>query len=123
MLHLKIFDFLFFWLHILIIGFNLFGWMVPSWRKCHLMVAALTLVSWLFLGIWHGLGYCFLTDWHWNVKARLGETGLPASFVKYFVDNYTSLEMSTRTVDQLTVISFGAAIILSLTYSIIKKYR
>ena len=31
------------------------------------------------LGAVYGWGYCPCTDWHWDVKRRLGETGLPRS--------------------------------------------
>jgi hypothetical protein len=120
---LKIADILFFWLHILIITFNLFGWILPAWRKYHLMIAGLTIFSWLILGIWYGFGYCFLTDWHWEVKYRLGERGLPASFVKYFFDNYTSLDISAAAVDQLTGICFAAAVLVSLILVILGKRK
>lgn len=107
-------DILLFWLHIIIILFNLFGWVWSKTRRLHLYVVAVTLFSWLGLGIKYGLGYCFLTDWHWNVKYKLGETNLPASFIKYFFDKYTSFNISAPMADWITLISFGAAILISL---------
>lgn len=118
---LKFYDILFLWLHIIIILFNLFGWIWIKTRKMHLIVALITLSSWLFLGIWYGLGYCFLTDWHWEVKQKLGETNLPASFVKYFLDEYTQLEFSANVVDWITGISFLSAILISI-YLNFKSY-
>jgi len=111
---LKILDALFLWLHIIIILFNLFGWIWTKTRRAQLIVVLSTLFSWLFLGIWYGLGYCFLTDWHWEVKYKLGEENLPASFIKYFLDQYTMLQVSAKSADWLTGVSFALAILISL---------
>ena len=119
---LQLFDIFFFWLHIVIILFNLFGWIWKKIRKMHLIVVLITLFSWLFLGIWFGMGYCFLTDWHWEVKYKLGETDLPASFVKYFFDEYTLINLQADIIDWITGISFGLAVILSI-YLNIKTWR
>jgi hypothetical protein len=73
-----------------------------------------TIFSWLILGFRYGLGYCFLTDWHWDIKRKLGETDMPASFIKYFIDRYTPFEWSASVVDQLTAIIFGAAVIITI---------
>jgi len=86
---LKILDLLFTLAHLIIIAFNLFGWIWKKTRKAHLIVVGITLASWFILGIWKGWGYCFLTDWHWRVKEKLGETGLPDSFIKYMADKIT----------------------------------
>ena len=117
----RFFDILFFWLHIVIILFNLLGWIWVKTRRIHLVVVTVTLFSWLILGIKYGLGYCFLTDWHWNVKYELGETNLPASFVKYFFDNYTPISLSAQTVDWITIIAFGIAILMTLYVNFIRK--
>lgn len=92
----------------------MFGWAFPFFRKWHLLLVALTLFSWLVLGFWYGFGYCFLTDWHWQIKYKLGETGLPASFIKYFLDRYTPFNLSAATVDWLTGISYVVAIVISV---------
>ncbi|HUR31773.1 MAG TPA: hypothetical protein VMZ69_10110 [Saprospiraceae bacterium] len=41
-------------------------------RKAHLLVIDLTIASWFIIGLWKGFGYCFLTDWHWRIKEKLG---------------------------------------------------
>ena len=111
---LSILDFIFLWLHIIIIVFNLFGWAWVKTRKIHLFVVAGTLFSWIILGFRYGFGYCFLTDWHWDVKYKLGETNLPASFIKYFLDTYTWIDLPARSVDIITVVFFGVAIALTI---------
>ena len=118
---LEFLDLLFLWLHIVIILFNLFGWIWIKTRKIHFMVVLATLFSWLILGIKHGLGYCFLTDWHWHVKYKLGETDMPASFVKYFLDRYTIFHLSANTVDWITGVSFGLAILMAIYLNFIRK--
>jgi len=118
---LELFDILLFCLHLIIISFNLFAWIWKKARRAHLIVVFGTLFSWLILGIKYGLGYCFLTDWQWEVKYKLGETNLPASFIKYFLDEYTFIQLSAGTVDLLTGLCFGVAIVLTLYFNFIKK--
>lgn len=55
-----------------------------------------------------------MTDWHWDIKYKLGETDLPASFIKYFLDTYTLIDISARTVDIITIAAFGLAIVLTI---------
>ena len=115
-------DHLFFWAHIIIIFFNLFGWAFPFFRKWHLWLVAITLFSWMILGLWFGFGYCFLTDWHWQIKHKLGETGLPASFVKYFFDRYTPFHFSSTEVDWITGISYLSAVAISVYLNFFKSH-
>ena len=111
---LKVLDIIFLWLHLLIICVNLFGWIWVKTRKWHFWLMIVTIFSWLVLGLKYGLGYCFLTDWHWEVKRKLGETDLPASFIKYFLDAYTPMNVSEQTVDLLTGISFGLVVMIAV---------
>ena len=114
-------DFLFLWLHIILVVFNLSGWLWIKTRKIHLFVVIATLFSWIILGFKYGFGYCFLTDWHWDVKYKMGEPDLPASFIKYFLDTYTFIHLSVKTVDIITVAFFGMAIVLTVYTNFIKK--
>jgi hypothetical protein len=78
-----------------------------------------TLFSWLVLGLKYGLGYCFLTDRHWYIKRQLGETDLPASFVKYFLDTYTFFDISPAIVDLVTGIGFGTVVLIATFLNLI----
>jgi hypothetical protein len=120
---LKILDVIFLWAHLVVILFNLFGWIWKGTRKAHLIVLTVTLFSWLVLGIKYGIGYCFLTDWHWEVKMKLGETNLPNSFVKYFFDQYTFLNLTAEEADLLTVISVVFIILITAYLNFIKKIK
>lgn len=114
-------DNVFLWLHIIIILFNLFGWIWIRTRKIHLLVVIVTIFSWLVLGLRYGVGYCFLTDWHWSIKRKLGETDLPSSFIKYFIDRYTSFHVSAATVDYITAISFGLAVLITIYVNFLQR--
>lgn len=96
-------DTLFTLLHLLIIGFNLLGWAIPALRKTHFWATMATLFCWLVLGFWHGIGYCPITDWHWQVKSKLGQTDLPNSFIKYFADRLFKINANAVFIDALTL--------------------
>lgn len=114
---------IFTFLHLALIGFNLFAWIWPATRKAHLMSALLTLASWVLAGFWYGWGYCPLTDWHWQIKRKLGESNLPDSFVKYMADKITGGDISPRLADGLTLGLFLLAIVISLYSNFFKKER
>ena len=95
--------------HLVIIVFNLFGWIFRGTRTLHLYSIALTALSWFLLGIWFGIGYCPITDWQWRVKEKLGESNLPDSFITYFLNNVTGYQFSDGFVNILTVVLFFAA--------------
>ena len=109
--------------HLVIIGFNLFGWIWPAARKAHLVCVALTAASWFLLGIWFGMGYCPVTDWQWSVKEQLGENNLPASFIKYYADKISGQNISSSLIDLVTVLSFAVAALLSVYVNFFKKNR
>ncbi|HXI01223.1 MAG TPA: DUF2784 domain-containing protein [Sphingobacteriaceae bacterium] len=117
----KLLDIVFTLLHLVIIGFNLVGWIWPSTRKLHLFVVGITIASWVVLGIWYGLGYCPLTDWHWQVKEKLGEQNLPNSFIKYFADKIIGQSIDSGLIDAVTASGFALAIGFAVYYNFIRK--
>jgi hypothetical protein len=71
------------------------------------------------LGAIYGWGYCPFTDWHWQVKHRLGETDLPVSYLKYYLDKITGFNWEPFTVDVLVAgLGIGALLV-----SIFVNYR
>lgn len=115
---LQLLDILFTVLHILIIGFNVFGWIWEKTRKAHLIVISLTLLAWLVIGWWVGtIGYCPLTDWHWDIKRELGQSQLPNSFVKYAVDKIFNTHSNTLFIDVIT----AAGLIFGVVMTVIKN--
>ena len=101
-------DWFFVVFHWSLVAFNLTGWIWRRTVKAQLMTLGLTFLSWFGLGIVYGWGYCPCTDWHWDVKRQLGETGLPASYVKYYLDFVTGLSWDPFVVDVLVV---GSAVV------------
>lgn len=111
---LQILDITLLALHLLIISFNLTGWIWRATRKWHLLIVGITALSWILGGFFYGFGYCFLTDWHWQIKHKLGVSDLPASFIKYGLDSITGISFNPITVDLITGITFGVIVMLSL---------
>jgi hypothetical protein len=74
----------FFVFHTLWIAFNCVGWVWRRTRRWQFLTLTLTTLSWFGLGIWYGWGYCPCTDWHWQVRARLGYDD-PPSYVQLLV--------------------------------------
>ena len=120
---LRLLDIFFTFLHLAIISFNLFAWIWAKTRRAHLIIAGMTLISWFLLGIWYGWGYCFITDWQWQVKEKLGETNLPNSFIKYFADKITGKNFPPSLVDNVTLYLFLVAIALSVYFNFFKKRK
>lgn len=116
-LHLA--DIFFVVFHTILILLNLFGWIWVKTRKINLITLILTGSSWFILGLIVGtLGYCPLTDWHFNILAKLGETNLPNSYVKYLADRLTGLNIKAALIDSVTLYSFIAALIISVTLNV-----
>ncbi|MEO1050950.1 MAG: DUF2784 domain-containing protein [Bacteroidota bacterium] len=107
--------------HVGVTFFNMLGWIWKSTRKWHLWLVILTTFSWVVMGLWKGLGYCFLTDWHWDVKRRLGEKDLPNSFIKYVVDHTLSTNSDVGLIDTLTGITFLVIIICTIYFNFINN--
>ena len=116
---LQVADYLLFAIHIAAIVINLFGWLFKKTRKLQLITIIATTFSWFVMGVWYGWGYCFLTDWEWEIKRDLGEYGLPKSFVHYLANNTFNLNISTKFLDDLTIATFAIALVAS----VIVNYR
>ena len=110
----RLYDILFVVFHTALIMFILLGWVSGKTQRLHLVAVCATLLSWFGLGVVYGWGYCPLTEWHWQVKRMLGETALPASWIKYYVDRITGIDWSAAVVDTLVVGSALAALVLSI---------
>lgn len=122
---LHLFDYFFIIFHSLVIIVNLFGWTWKKTRKLNLILLILTGLSWGFLGIFYGMGYCPLTDWHFNVLYQLGEHGLPNSYIKYFLERISGITFDAVLIDNLTLILFLAALVASLlvNFVLVKRKR
>lgn len=108
---LALLDWLLHFLHIAVILINTTFWIWPKTLRLAQVMLVLTAISWFGFGVAYGFGYCFLTDWQWQVKEKLGETGLPQSYIKYALDSLTEKDWSPVLVDSLTVLVFVISVI------------
>jgi len=100
--------------HVVFTLFNMTGWIWKKTRRIHLITLALTVVSWLLIGWWVGnIGYCFLTDWHWDIKRKLGER-VGGSFNKYMLDEIFNYDFDRLLVDWVTGLVLVFVIIISV---------
>jgi hypothetical protein len=100
---LQIASYFFYIFHTALILFNLFGWLHPKTRRWNLITLLATFGSWIVLGIWKGWGYCFLTDWHYDILRRLGERNLPSSYIAFLVQKLSGWLPEAVLVNSLTL--------------------
>jgi hypothetical protein len=112
---LNIFFFVF---HTCIVLFIVFGWTWKKTRLANLILIVLTAFSWFFLGIWYGFGYCPCTDWHWQVRMKLGLYDTSTSYLEFLVEKLTGLDVSRAHVDILAVVFLVAAFCLSIVLNV-----
>ncbi|MBI5857089.1 MAG: DUF2784 domain-containing protein [Sphingobacteriales bacterium] len=119
---LNIFFFVF---HTTFTLFNIAGWAFPKTRKLHLITILLTAASWFILGIWYGWGYCFCTDWHWQVREAMGIHDRSNSYIHFLLLKLTGKNFDTNLVDNVTLIVFLLCFVLSVwvNYKVWKKSR
>lgn len=86
---LRLLDILLAFVHVLVVAATMTLWWPKRTRRWHLGLVGLVTSSWLILGPLRGrsLGYCFLTEWHWDIKRRLGETDLPSTFILWMFES------------------------------------
>jgi hypothetical protein len=111
---MKFLDIFFTVFHSCLVIFNMFGWIWKKTRRLNLICLLLTAGSWLILGIFYGLGYCPLTDWHFNILRKLGHTDLPNSYISFLVTRLTGLQPDQSLVDAATMWGLIIALMISL---------
>jgi len=107
-------DKFFFIFHSSLIVFNLIGWAWKKTRPAHLIVTTLTALSWFGLGLWYGFGYCPSTDWHWQVRYRLGYQDLPDSYLQFLFELLTGQTIAPQLVDTVAVVALLGALGISI---------
>lgn len=115
-------DYFFLVFHAMFTLFNITGWMFRPLRRIHLAAVILTAFSWGVLGFFRGWGYCPLTDWHWQVRAELGEPITSYSYIHFLILEITGINLNPLLVDILTLIIFISVFALSIIVNI-KDFR
>ncbi len=113
MLFYQFLDWFFVIFHSGLIIFNIFGWIYKPTRKWNFLALCLTAASWFILGLFYGIGYCFLTDWHWQVLRKLSEYPFETSYVQYLFRRIFSIRVSAEFADTLTATVFFAVFFVS----------
>jgi hypothetical protein len=112
---------LFFGFHSAWVLFNCVGWAWRRTRPWHLLTISLTALSWFGLGLWYGWGYCPCTDWHWQVRARLGYDD-PPSYVQLLIRELTGVELQPLAANAMTLLVLIVAAGLSVALSVRDGY-
>ncbi len=89
--------------HLLLILFNMVGWIWPRTRVLHLVTLGMTAFSWFVLGAWYGWGYCVCTDWHFRIRRELGYADLESSYIQLLFDKLLGISLSRSIADTLAV--------------------
>ncbi|MDA3809811.1 MAG: DUF2784 domain-containing protein [Spirochaetaceae bacterium] len=111
-------DWFFLFFHTVFTLFNIFGWISRKTRKIHLITMGLTTFSWFFLGIWYGIGFCFCTQWHWQVRSLLGTPIKSHSYIHFLFLELTGVNLNPSFVDQTVMIIFIITIIMTIFMNI-----
>ncbi len=116
----------FFAFHTLFTLFNMTGWIFKKTRLLHLITMGLTAFSWFVLGIFYGIGFCFFTEWHWEVLRLLGKPAASRAYIHLLVETILPIQIQEETVIAGTrwgFIFIVAATAAVWTADILKKRR
>jgi hypothetical protein len=86
-------------------------------RPWQLVTVSLTTLSWVGLGALYGWGYCPCTDWHWQVRARLGFDD-PPSYIQLLIREATGIDIGTEPADTLAIVTLAVAAVLGVVLTI-----
>lgn len=101
----------FFALHTLLMGFNMIGWAFRRTRPYHLVCLVLTAFSWFVLGAIYGWGYCICTDWHFEIRRKLGYDDPYSSYLQLLAHEFFGISMSHEVSQWLAGGGFGLIVI------------
>lgn len=103
-------------LHAAIVLLLVFGWMSLRTRRLHRFAVCVVAFCWIAIGGYFGrMGYCPLTDWHWQVKRLRGEKNLTPSYIDYHLRKI-GLYFDPNLVDLGVMIIFGVIALITLYF-------
>ena len=105
-------------LHILAILINCFGWAFSKTLKLNLSFLLLTISSWSILGLFFGIGFCFLTEVHSLALGLIGSPSINFSYLDYLLLVKLKIPISSNTISILSIL----AVFISLGISIKKNF-
>lgn len=107
----------FFVFHTALILFNVLGWAHPKTRQWNLATLLLTLVSWVGMGLWKGMGFCICTEWHWNIRRSMGIEESADSYLILLIRNISGWDPPVGLVNSIAAVVFGASLVLSIVFN------
>src|SRR5688572_9205632 len=113
----EILNIAFFVFHTSWIAFNCFGWVWRRTRPAQLATVLLTALSWFGLGVWYGWGYCPCTDWHWQVRERLGYSD-PPSYTQLLIRELTGVDLGAPLANALSVATLAVVGTISVVLNL-----
>lgn len=97
--------------------FNVVGWMFRKTRKIHCITMTLTAFSWFVIGIWYGWGYCFCTDWHWQIREALGKPIPYYSYIQFLIAELTGYVPNAEVTNFVVGLVFILCFVLTIYYN------
>jgi hypothetical protein len=97
--------------------FNCVGWIWKRTRRWQLVTVSLTAMSWFGLGLWYGWGYCPCTDWHWQVRARLGYLD-PPSYIQLLTRELIGVDLGPALTNVVAVVTLTAVSAIGVVLTI-----
>jgi hypothetical protein len=108
--------------HLVIVLFLTFGWIWAKTRPLHRIAVGVTSFLWIVVGAFVGkIGYCPVTDWHWQVKKLRGEDELPVSYIDYQLQRI-GIHMPPERADQIVMAVFAAIVVITIVLGV-RDYR
>lgn len=114
----EILNILFFVFHTALVLFNCLGWIWKKTRRWNLFTLLLTAASWFIVGIWKGWGYCYCTDWHWQVRHKMGIYDHSNSYIHFLILKLTGVNIDVNLVEKATLVVFIIAFVLSVFFNL-----
>ncbi|MCK9613439.1 MAG: DUF2784 domain-containing protein [Bacteroidales bacterium] len=114
-------DYFFLIFHTVFTLFNIFGWVWEKTRLANFITLSLTAFSWFLLGIFYGIGFCPLTEWHWQVLEKLGNTNLPYSYIRYVILRISGIDTGETLAEVITLIIFFVSFAISVYLNFFRK--
>jgi hypothetical protein len=98
--------------------FNCVGWIWKRTRPWHLLTVALTAASWFVLGFWYDWGYCVCTDWHWQVRDRLGYPRDYETYTQLLIREVTGFDVPGQEAELITAGIFAVVTVLTIVLNL-----
>jgi hypothetical protein len=116
-----IIDILFNTMHIFAILINCFGWAFKKTLRINLLLLLITISSWSILGLFYGVGFCFLTMFHSLSLDFFGRPSIPFSYLDYIILEKLNINTSSNIISLTSIFFIFSALAISLKRNFITK--